>query len=74
MIRRMPLAFALMIFGQRRTAEEWIRRHKEHCEETGRVVYDREDAVDRAAKIVGMDPKELNNWLRRPKQYRARSY
>jgi hypothetical protein len=73
MIRRMPLALALMIFGPHRTAEEMMRRDQEHCEETGRR-YDRKSALEKAANSVGLDQDVLENWLRRPKQYRARYY
>src|SRR5262249_34942333 len=71
MIRRMPLTFAVLIFGRRPAAEEWMRRRKQRCKETGHP-YDREDALNKAAKVVGMDASELNNWLRRPKHSRAR--
>jgi hypothetical protein len=71
MIRRMPLQLSLMIFGPHRTAEEMMRRHKERCEETG-CKYDRKYALEKAAKSVGLDQDVLDNWLRRPKQYRAR--
>jgi hypothetical protein len=68
MIRRMHLGYALMIFGPYRTAEEMMRRDKERGD------CDRKEALEKAAKFVCLDPNRLNNWLRRPKQYRERSY
>ena len=70
MIRRMPVIFAPSIFGPRLTAEELIRRQKVNCQKTGRK-YVRETAIDEAAKVVGMDPGQLANWLNRPKRSRA---
>jgi len=62
-----------MIFGPYRTAEEWIRRYKERCKETGQK-FESKYALNEAAELFRLDENALNNWLRRPKQYRERSY
>jgi hypothetical protein len=72
MIRRMPILFALSIFGPRLTAAELISREKERCKETG-TKYNRETAIDEAAKAVRMEPKQLANWLNRSQRSRART-
>jgi hypothetical protein len=65
------LEWALPIFGPYRCAEEAIRRHKEECKQTGRR-YERDYAIDRAAKLVGLPKQKLRNWLLRSKRIRDR--
>jgi hypothetical protein len=70
MIRRMPFAFALMLFGPRLAGAEFIRRRKEHCKESGKK-FERDIAINDAAAAVGMDPRQLTHWLNRSKNSRS---
>jgi hypothetical protein len=65
------LYWALLIFGPYRCAEEVIRRYKEACEQTGNT-FERDYAITKAAKKVGLPKNRLRNWLLRSKKIRDR--
>jgi hypothetical protein len=63
--------FAMTLFGPYRCAEEAIRRYKATCEQTDRK-FERDYAIDKAAKLVGLPKRKLRNWLLRSKRIRDR--
>ena len=60
----------MTLFGPYRCAEE-ARRYKLACEQTDRK-FERDYAIGKAAKLVGLPKRKLRNWLLRSKRIRDR--
>jgi hypothetical protein len=64
-----PPGYALKLFGPHLWAEELVRRYKIDCKTSHRP-YCREEAINKAAAAVRLDPRHLRNWMNRSKSKR----
>jgi hypothetical protein len=60
---------ALRLFGPYHWAEELVRRYKAECKNS-HSEYRRDEAINKAADRVGLDPRHLRNWMNRSKTKR----
>ena len=54
------LGIPLLLFGCRVVAEAWVRSYRDQCRREGRK-YNRRQAVEKAAALVGLDADTLAN-------------
>jgi hypothetical protein len=59
----LDLAFAKALFGQRVVAEELFERYRDQAKQVGR--YRRDEAIDQAADLVGLDRDRFRHWMNR---------
>jgi hypothetical protein len=58
---------AVKTFGPYHWGAELVRRYKEECQKIGRR-YRREEAIEKAAACMGLQPHTLHNLLKRPRR------
>jgi hypothetical protein len=63
-----PLFLVQLMFGSLTAADEYVKRYKAACKKAG-VKYDREVAMEKAAKLFRVDLQRLGNWLGRANRY-----
>jgi hypothetical protein len=64
------LAFAEALFGPRVVAEELFERYRDQAKRVGQ--YRRDEAIDQAADLVGLDRDRFRHWMNRSRTSRSK--